>query len=150
ALGDLVALAPGEHRGKCRFAGAVRPHDRMHLTGRDRKVDALEDFAPVLEARVEVFDLKHQISVPPRRRPGPIVPLSRCCPASTTANDPRHRETAQRWAPAFAGVVDEGAHHPTLPSRLTARSFCASTANSIGSSFNTSRQKPLTISDSAS
>src|SRR5207237_9560475 len=40
--------------------------------------------------------------------------------------------------------------HPTLPSRLTARSFCASTAKSIGSSLTTSRQNPLTIKDSAS
>ena len=35
--------------------------------------------------------------------------------------------------------------YPTLPSRLTPRSFCASTANSIGSSRNTSLQKPFTI-----
>src|SRR6202022_4263793 len=40
--------------------------------------------------------------------------------------------------------------HPTLPSRLTLRSFCASTANSIGSSLKTSRQKPLTIIETAS
>ena len=53
------------------------------------------------------------------------------------------------WIPAFAGMTCSG-HHPTLPSRLTASSFCASTANSIGSSFSTSLQKPLTISDSAS
>src|SRR6266581_4425384 len=40
--------------------------------------------------------------------------------------------------------------HPMLPSRLTLRSFCASTANSIGSSLNTSRQKPFTIIETAS
>ena len=39
--------------------------------------------------------------------------------------------------------------HPTLPSRLIPSSFCASTANSIGSCFNTSRAKPLTISATA-
>ena len=39
---------------------------------------------------------------------------------------------------------------PTLPSRLTSSSFCASTANSIGSSRKTSLQKPLTIIDTAS
>src|SRR6185437_10966541 len=43
-----------------------------------------------------------------------------------------------------------GDHQPTLPSRLTTRSFCASTANSIGNSLNTSLQKPLTIIDTAS
>src|SRR6266404_3833436 len=41
-------------------------------------------------------------------------------------------------------------NHPTLPSRLTPSSFCASTANSIGSSRNTSLQKPFTIIETAS
>ncbi len=41
-------------------------------------------------------------------------------------------------------------HHPTLPSRLMPISFCASTANSIGSSCSTSLTKPLTISAIAS
>src|SRR6266496_3850346 len=35
--------------------------------------------------------------------------------------------------------------YPTLPSKLTPSNFCASTANSIGSSLNTSLQNPLTI-----
>ena len=33
ALGDLIAVAPGQHRGQRRLARAVRPHDRMHLAG---------------------------------------------------------------------------------------------------------------------
>src|ERR1035438_2208904 len=41
-------------------------------------------------------------------------------------------------------------HHPTLPSRLTLRSLWASTANSMGSSLKTSRQKPFTIMEAAS
>ena len=41
-------------------------------------------------------------------------------------------------------------HQPTAPSRVTLSSFCASTANSIGSSLKTSLQKPLTISETAS
>ena len=40
--------------------------------------------------------------------------------------------------------------HPTLPSRLMPRSFCASTANSMGSSLRTCRAKPLTIIETAS
>ncbi len=40
--------------------------------------------------------------------------------------------------------------HPTLPSRLRPSNFCASTANSMGNSFSTSRQKPFTIIDTAS
>ena len=39
---------------------------------------------------------------------------------------------------------------PTAPSRLTLNKFCASTANSIGSSLNTTLQKPLTIMLTAS
>ncbi len=35
--------------------------------------------------------------------------------------------------------------YPTLPSRLIPSSFCASTANSIGSSWKTSLQNPFTI-----
>src|SRR5690606_40638049 len=40
-------------------------------------------------------------------------------------------------------------HHPTLPSRLTSSSFCASTANSIGSFCSTSRTNPFTRSATA-
>ncbi len=40
--------------------------------------------------------------------------------------------------------------YPTLPSRLTLRSFWASTANSMGSSLKTRLQKPLTIMETAS
>ena len=43
ALGDLVALAAGEHVGERRLARAVRPHDRMHLARPHLEVDALED-----------------------------------------------------------------------------------------------------------
>ena len=41
-------------------------------------------------------------------------------------------------------------NYPTLPSRLTPSSFCASTANSMGSSRNTCLQKPLTMMPTAS
>ena len=34
--------------------------------------------------------------------------------------------------------IIKSSNHPTLPSKLIASSFCASTANSIGSCFNTS------------
>ena len=39
---------------------------------------------------------------------------------------------------------------PTLPSKLTSMSFCASTANSMGSSLNAFLQKPFTIMEIAS
>ena len=34
--------------------------------------------------------------------------------------------------------IIKSSNHPTLPSKLIANSFCASTANSIGSCFSTS------------
>src|SRR5690625_7497685 len=40
--------------------------------------------------------------------------------------------------------------YPTLPSRLRPIKACASTANSMGNSLNTSLQKPLTIIEIAS
>src|ERR1019366_2370714 len=40
--------------------------------------------------------------------------------------------------------------HPTDPSSETPSSFCASTANSIGSSLRTRLAKPLTMSETAS
>src|SRR5262249_58867335 len=59
--------------------------------------------------------------------------------------------TAENLFASDRGVkVPDVQHHPILPSRLTLRSFCASTANSIASSLNTSRQNPLTIIDTAS
>src|SRR5690606_166122 len=71
--------------------------------------------------------------------------------ADTVAEGARHRlETL-----AIAGLtqfdigkVDNRTrfHHPTLPSRLMPINFCASTANSIGSSWITSRTNPFTIS----
>ena len=152
ALGDLVALAAGEHRGERRLAGAVRPHDRVHLAGADRQVDPFQDLAAVFEPRVQVFDFEHQYPLY-LRHPGdgrdhcpghPLLPVPALQPASVDGRvatvDPGHD----------AGMAVRRRPHPTLPSRLTASSFCASTANSIGSSFRTSLQKPLTISDSAS
>jgi hypothetical protein len=44
---------------------------------------------------------------------------------------------------------DQGDDQPTLPSSVIPNSCCASSANSIGSSLNTSLQKPLTIIDTA-
>ncbi len=55
-------------------------------------------------------------------------------------------------------VADPGAQplhrqhaaHPTLPSSDSPSNFCASTANSIGSSLSTWRAKPFTIIETAS
>ena len=46
-------------------------------------------------------------------------------------------------------MEDENKGHPTEPSNEIPNSFCASTANSIGSCCSTSRAKPFTISATA-
>src|SRR3954467_2322041 len=45
----------------------------------------------------------------------------------------------------FTTLKELDLSYPTLPSKLTASSFWASTANSIGNLFNTSLQYPFTI-----
>src|SRR5262249_4653604 len=74
----------------------------------------------------------------PEQRPGP---------------SPFHREllaVAAIGKGNFGDVDDDLLGHPTLPSRLTEISFCASTANSMGSCCSTSLTKPLTTSAVAS
>src|SRR3546814_7627024 len=55
----------------------------------------------------------------------------------------------QRDREAANGNPKRNRAHPMLPSRLIPSSFCASTANTIGSCCSTSFAKPLTISDTA-
>jgi hypothetical protein len=57
-LDHLVGLASGEHRGKRALAGAVRPHDGVHLARLHRERDAPQDVL-VFDARVQVVDLEH-------------------------------------------------------------------------------------------
>ncbi len=61
ALGHLVAGLAGQDARERAFARAVRAHDRMHLAGRDGKVDALEDFAPLRQPRVQISDFQHHV-----------------------------------------------------------------------------------------
>ncbi len=61
------------------------------------------------------------------------------------------RKPVEDFGAADRGVqVVDDEHQPTAPSRLTDNRRWASTANSMGSSRNTSRQKPLTIIEVAS
>ena len=57
-LGHLVGRVAGDRVGERRLAGAVRPHDRVHLVRVDREVDALDDLRPVLQRNVEVLQLQ--------------------------------------------------------------------------------------------
>src|SRR5690606_27550666 len=123
ASGDLVALAPGQDVAQRRLAGAVGPHQRVHLAGLQLQRQALEDFLAG-DAGVEVFDLQH-------------VGWSLVCPCLLPPSRPR-------------GEGRGRAGQPTAPSRLTSSRALASTANSIGSSRKTCLQKPSTIIDTAS
>ena len=58
ALGDLVGRVAHDRVGERRLAGAVRPHDRVHLVRVDLEVDALDDLGAVLERDVEVLELQ--------------------------------------------------------------------------------------------
>ena len=53
-------------------------------------------------------------------------------------------------APSLFRLFHSSIPYPTLPSRLICNSFCASTANSIGSLLRTSFAYPLTIKPIAS
>src|SRR5205823_1942132 len=97
-------LPARQHLAERALAGAVGPHDGVHLAGADGEVAPREDLL-LAHAGVQPPDLHHRLL--------------------------------------------RGAH-PTLPSRLTVSSFCASTANSIGSSLKTFRQNPFTIIETAS
>ena len=63
AFADLVAFAAGEHRGERALAGAVRPHDRVHLAGIHREIDPAQDLAAVDEPRMQVLDFEHQFEL---------------------------------------------------------------------------------------
>jgi hypothetical protein len=62
------------------------------------------------------------------------------------------REPKKELQPSLAMTLamSRSPRYPTLPSRLTPSSFCASTANSIGRFKNTCLQKPFTIMLTAS
>src|SRR5712671_6537682 len=56
-LCNFIGFLAGEHIGKCRLAGTVRPHDGMNRPLFDRKVEAVEDFLTV-DLDVQVCDFK--------------------------------------------------------------------------------------------
>ena len=150
ALGHLIARPPAEHIGQRRLARAVRPHDRMHLARGHAERQAVEDRL-VGDRRVEVFNLEHRLSRPvhadrPSRCAERFAAQIRSMPVAES-DACRGVQSARQSTIAIDGHARR--HHPTLPSRLIPSSFCASTANSIGSCFSTSRAKPLTISATA-
>ncbi len=129
AAGHRVGRMSGEHLRQRALAGPVRAHDGMHLAGVDGEGDAPEDFL-VPGGSVQILDFEQACS-PLMSKVKVEGPVSRR-PYAVAAFD---------FRPSTL--------YPTLPSRLTPSSFCASTANSIGSSLKTSLQKPFTIIEMA-
>src|SRR6266566_3888136 len=86
--GDRVGRMAGEHLSERALPRAVRPHDRMHLAGLHRQVDALEDLA-ALDGGVEIPNLEQHVSrlpFPLSRHPtlpSRLMPSNRC---ASTAN----------------------------------------------------------------
>src|SRR6185437_7989443 len=123
ARGDLVFGMPGQRAGQRALARSVRTHDGVHFAGVDMQIDPFEDlFALGLD--LEILDIQHLgfswelcLLFLLRRGAPPPPPASRLV---TTSRLERRQVSV----------------YPTEPSRLTLSSFCASTANSIGSSRN--------------
>ena len=55
---DFIAFATGQDVAQRGLAGAVRAHDRVHLSGLHIKREAFEDFLAGNRC-VEVFDFQH-------------------------------------------------------------------------------------------
>ena len=58
--GDRVAGSARQHVSEGRLARTVRAHDRVHLAGAHREVEAAQDLL-VGDARVKVSDLEHTV-----------------------------------------------------------------------------------------
>jgi hypothetical protein len=57
AASDFIARLAGDHMRQRRFAGAVRPHDRVHLARIHRERQPMEDFV-VLDTDLQIFDFE--------------------------------------------------------------------------------------------
>ena len=136
----LVAFAPGEHVAQAALARAVRPHDRVHLAGPDHEVHPVEDRIAV-HGDVETGDFEKGCGHG-RLGCGGARGLRRGLGAG--------RDGRRGWGGRGGGRGPPSGVQPIAPSRLTLRRLRASTANSIGSSLNTSLQKPFTIIETAS
>ncbi len=128
AAGHLVAGLAGDDVGQRRLAGAVRPHDRVDLARIHGQRQPVEDFA-LLDADLQVLDFKqwHHILSVSILREGLGTRRSNAEPPSGPERPIR---------PSLRGEIEI--------------SFCASTANSIGSCCSTSLTKPLTTRPTAS
>src|SRR5262245_31466734 len=119
---------------------SVRPHDRVHLAGVHREVHATEDLL-ILGPDFQITHFQHRhrfesVNLDGRSEDRPLqVEVRHVDPTPVLL-----RVSVSPWP--LRSCVNP---YPTEPSNEIPNSFCASTANSIGSSRKTSLQKPLTI-----
>src|SRR5471030_1530580 len=74
SFGHFVAFASREDVSERGFAGAVRAHQRMHLTGLHFERESLENVA-ARDADVEIVDFQHHcsFSLTIRHAPSPVL-----------------------------------------------------------------------------
>src|SRR4051794_1522173 len=146
ALGDDVIGLAGEHMCEGRLARTVGTHYGVDAAPADRKLEPIEDILAVdLDVQVFYFQQMHSNDFL-AFNPCSETPLKAACrrvPSSLFNPRPSRRP--------LRGLLRMRAYRqPTLPSKLIEISFCASTANSIGSCCSTSLTKPLTTRPTAS
>ena len=131
AAGDLVFRMAREDARQGALAGAVRAHDGVHFAGVHVQIDPSQDLF-VFGANFQISYIKHFLVV--------VGPHPHTCQPSLSLGPLIRSNRVELGYPTGRQSI-----YPTEPSSDTDSSFCASTANSIGSSRKTSLQKPLTI-----
>jgi hypothetical protein len=151
AVEDLIVLLAGDDIAQRRFAGAVGAHDRGDLAVFDGEVQAIDDLLVLVsDFDDEIANFEHFLSPS-------VIPCAVQREAFAPQTRDRNVQLSQilKTVPHLRGGtivphVRDDRPYPTDPSSEIVISFCASTANSIGSCCSTSLTKPLTISATAS
>ena len=118
-----------QNLGQRAFATAIAAHHRMDLSSANGQIDPFKDRL-ILHSGTEIADLKQD----------------RGFGANHRERKMGRRTNGQNNLKLAKGLGS----YPTEPSSFRASSLSASAANSIGNWLKTSRQKPLTIIETAS
>src|SRR5260370_13303395 len=119
-----------------RFAGTVRPHDGVHFALVHGERKPVENLA-ILDTNLEIFDFEQWHHILPFF-PRPEERQRRVSKDGADTNSLSHPSRRP-----LRGLL-RMRRYPTLPSSEIDISFCASTANSIGSCCGQSFRNPLT------
>ncbi len=141
AAGDFIARLAGDHMRQRRFAGAVRPHDRVHLARVHGQRQSMENLT-LLDTDFQIFHFKQ------RHCFRSLFLVLRSAVRRVSKDVANNLSSHPSRRPLTRPPQDEV--YPTEPSSEIEISFCASTANSIGSCCSTSFTNPLTTRPTAS